>query len=86
MGGLLGILAGVIQARATGEGTQLEVAQSDSALWVTMTGADGADRIVPILESLTLLSFVAGATERAFGSAARQNACAWPGDVKKSSS
>ncbi len=29
--GALGILAGVIQARATGEGTQLEVAQSDSA-------------------------------------------------------
>ena len=28
----------------------------------------------------------AGATERAFGSAARQYACAWPGDVKKSSS
>ena len=31
-------------------------------------------------------STLAGATERAFGSAARQNACAWPGDVKKSSS
>ncbi|MGZ4713119.1 MAG: CaiB/BaiF CoA transferase family protein [Acidimicrobiia bacterium] len=29
--GALGILAGVIQARATGEGTQMEVAQSDSA-------------------------------------------------------
>jgi crotonobetainyl-CoA:carnitine CoA-transferase CaiB-like acyl-CoA transferase len=29
--GALGILAGVIQARATGQGTQLEVAQSDSA-------------------------------------------------------
>jgi crotonobetainyl-CoA:carnitine CoA-transferase CaiB-like acyl-CoA transferase len=29
--GALGILAGVIQARATGEGTQIEVAQSDSA-------------------------------------------------------
>ena len=29
--GALGILAGVIQARATGEGTQLEVAQSDAA-------------------------------------------------------
>jgi putative Mg2+ transporter-C (MgtC) family protein len=31
-------------------------------------------------------STLVGATERAFGSAARQNACAWPGDVKKSSS
>src|SRR4051795_4095874 len=29
--GALGILAGVIQARATGEGTQMEVAQSDAA-------------------------------------------------------
>jgi crotonobetainyl-CoA:carnitine CoA-transferase CaiB-like acyl-CoA transferase len=29
--GALGILAGVVQARATGDGTQLEVAQSDSA-------------------------------------------------------
>jgi hypothetical protein len=27
-------------------------------------------------------STLAGATERAFGSAARQNACAWPGDVR----
>ena len=30
-------------------------------------------------------STLAGATERAFGSAARQSACAWPRDVKKSS-
>jgi crotonobetainyl-CoA:carnitine CoA-transferase CaiB-like acyl-CoA transferase len=29
--GALGILAGIVQARATGEGTQMEVAQSDSA-------------------------------------------------------
>src|SRR4051812_6583390 len=29
--GALGILAGIVQARATGEGCQLEVAQSDSA-------------------------------------------------------
>ncbi len=29
--GALGILAGIVQARATGDGTQLEVAQSDSA-------------------------------------------------------
>ncbi len=29
--GALGILAGVIQARATGEGTEMEIAQSDSA-------------------------------------------------------
>jgi crotonobetainyl-CoA:carnitine CoA-transferase CaiB-like acyl-CoA transferase len=29
--GALGILAGVVQARATGEGTQMEVAQSDAA-------------------------------------------------------
>ena len=29
--GALGILAGIVQARATGEGTQLEIAQSDAA-------------------------------------------------------